>query len=678
MFYNTYILQNYKYMILEFKKYSDKFLFVNHDTPDGDVYYCDCGEIFTKEEEDKELKKELAATSDHVINLEVDDEMAAEFKDMYKGVKLGMEGEVKCPGCARNFQSSFNQEGLVVNNFPFLSGYSFKETDESLFLYYSVIRPDLKSTEFIDFSEEYKSLRFNKETKKIFFKDFLAEEIEFDLDEIILFVNKFFVFETSKVVNLFDMHLFIGRISNFIMDGKNIDILNELLDTLRSKVGDSGLDVIKKITSIFFGIIKYSNLSTIAMTKSSVFLYDLMLECDVPKPQVLIDNNVTSPIKIFNFLIQNYINKLNVEVNSDNKDVHAFTFKSKQRIDYDENGKNVEIKSFDGDKSLQINFTNNNSYKSGKVKKDKGQYQVEDAVDDGTVSKFIFKKINNFSEYKKIIKFFKFVSKQELIILLQRYDIDFLTNVIDLIYFRNKVNFKDLERILDIIIDHTSIKSKENCAVMDGVLRMNYSFVKTFSFIEYDDTLMMMEVLGFDPKVDFNKIRTWKELREYHDNLVKYFSVLKDEEKNGSIMEFVSKFRFLENSGDYEGPLEIRLLSTPGMIINEGIEMRHSASAYARNVAQGWYLMGQVYDKDPNRTNSEPDRFTIGFNYDKLSGLEFDQVKGFANELGEGIPKKTDRFKKLMMEWLTAKDISFRPINDLKLTGDNSGYDAKL
>jgi hypothetical protein len=189
---------------------------------------------------------------------------------------------------------------------------------------------------------------------------------------------------------------------------------------------------------------------------------------------------------------------------------------------------------------------------------------------------------------------------------------------------------------------------------------------------------MMMEVLEFDPKVDFNKIRTWKELNEYHDNLVKYFSVLKDEEKNGSIMDFVSKFRFLESSQGYDGPLEIRLLSTPGMIINEGVEMRHSASAYARNVAQGWYLMGQVYDKDPSRTDAEPPRYTIGFNYDKLAGLEFDQVKGFANELGDGIPKKTDRFKKLMMEWLTAKDISFRPINDLKLTGDNANYDSKL
>lgn len=660
-------------MILDFKKFTNKYLFVNHDTAQGDVYYCDCGEIFTKESSDKESN--LISLG---INVSSEDEdMVAEFKNIYKGVKLGIEEEVKCPGCARNFQSSFNKETLVVNNSPFISGYSFVENENSIILYYSIIKPNLSSTD-IDFSEEFRYLKFEKETRKLFIKEIKKEEKEFDLDEIIDVINNFFVFDTIKVVNLFDVHLFIGRISNFIIDAKNINIVKELLENLRSKVGDAGLETIKKIISIFLGIIKYSNLSTIAMTKSSVFLYDLMLECDMPKPHVLIENNITSPIKIFNFLIQNYINKLNEEVNSDNKEVHAFTFKSKQRIDYDEKGDGVNIMDLDGEQIKQISISNNNSYKDGKVKRDNGQYQVEDAVTDGSVSKFIFKKINNFSEYKKIIKFFKLVTKQELIVLLQKYEIDFLTSVIDLVYFRNKVNFKDLEKILDIIHDFVAIKSKENCLHMDGILRMNYSFVKSFSFIPYDDTLMMMEVLQFDPKVHFNKIKTWKELNEYHDNLVKYFAVLKDEEKNGSIMEFVSKFKFLENSDGYDGPLEIRLLSTPGMIIKEGIEMRHSASAYARNVAQGWYLMGQVYDRDPERKSSEPDRFTVGFTYDKLAGLEFDQVKGFANELGEGIPKKTDRFKKLMMDWLTAKDISFRPINDLKLTGENIDYDAKL
>jgi len=668
-------------MILNIEKYIPKYIYANLGTKNGDVYYCNCGEIFTQksEENDEELKKEIAETGLKVNSMSSDDDMTSEFQNIFKGVKLGFEGTINCPSCARNFQSSANRETLILNKESFISGYSFKEDETFVNLHYSVIQPNLDSLEDVHFLENIKTLSFNKETKQLFYTDFNQLPVEFDLDEIISVVNKFFVFNTVKVVNLFDMHLFINRIVNFIQDSKNINIVHELLSSLHGKVGDAGLDVVKKIIVIFFGIIRYSNLSTIAITKGSVFLYDLMLECKVPKPQVLIENNVTSPIKIFNFLIQNYVNKLNEEINSDNKDIHSFTFKSKQRINFDEKTDTVEIEELDKEQSVQIEINKNADYKEGKVKRDSGQYQVEDAIEDGTVSKFIFKKIRNFSDYKKIIKFFKIVDKNELIQLLQKYELDFLLNVIDLLYFRNKVAIKELERILDIILDFTAIQSKKHCPLMDGVLRMNYEFVKNFNFIVYDDALMMMEVLKFDPKVHFNKIRTWVALNEYHDNLIKFFGVLKDEEKNGSIMDFVSKFRFLENKNDYEGPLDVVLLSTPGMIINEGIEMRHSASAYARNVAQGFYLMGQVYDKDPNRTDKEPPRYTIGFTYNKLAGLEFDQVKGFANELGEGIPKKTDRFKKLMMEWLTIKDISYRPINDLKLSGEDlTDNDSKI
>ena len=667
-------------MILDIEKYKVKYSFVKPDTKEGDIYYCDCGEVFAKTSMDVDLKKQLEDTKEHIINLENDEETMTEFKNLYKGVKLGFEDNVRCPKCSKNFQNDSSTNLLIMDKIPFLSGYVFQETEDSVCLIYSVIHPELGSMKEAFFSENVKIIRFEKSSKKLFFKDFNAEEREFDLDEIISIVDEFFTAKTVKIINLFDMHLFVGRLANFIMDAKNINVITELLEDLRSKIGDAGLEVIKKITSIFMGIIKYSNLSTIAMTKGSVFLYDLMVECKIPKSQILMENNVTSPIKIFNFLIKNYIKQLNEEVNSDNKDLHEFTFKSKQRINYDEQGENVEVEELTDERILNITINTNkiDATEEGKVKRVRGQYQVESAIDDGTISKFIFNKINNFSEYKRIIKFFKLVNKQELILLLQKYELEFLINVIDLIYFRNKVSFKEFERILDIMLDFTAMKSKESCMFLDGAVHMNYEHTKRFNFITFDDSLMMMEVLQFDPKVHFNKIRTWNALSEYHDNLIKYFAVLKEQEKNGTIEEFVNKFNNLESREDYDGPLEIKLLSTPKMIINEGIEMKHSASAYARNVAQGQYLMGQVYDKDPERTVNEPPRYTIGFTYNKWAGLEFDQVKGFANELGKGIPKKTDRFKKLMMEWLTIKDISFRPIDDLKLIGDDIEKDAKL
>jgi len=184
---------------------------------------------------------------------------------------------------------------------------------------------------------------------------------------------------------------------------------------------------------------------------------------------------------------------------------------------------------------------------------------------------------------------------------------------------------------------------------------------------------MMMEIMKFDPNKHFNKIKSYDDLVEYHDNLVTFYKVKSEEEKTGAIENFVTKFNFLESTGknDYTGPLEIKLLNTPGLIIKEGIDMRHSAAQYAPNVAQGNYLMGAVFDRDPSRPSDEIDRFTIGFKYDKLNGLEFDQVKGFANEQG------SNRFKNLMMEYLTEKDVSYRPIRDLRLDEEHE-EDEKL
>lgn len=581
-------------------------------------------------------------------------------------MKMGIESDVCCDVCGTNFSEKNTSDLLIEHGTSFISNFAFEETEKDVILKYSLISPNLDEEERAYF-EKIKYIRFEKINRRLFYKgyDDISDK-EFDLDEVVKYTNLLFTFDTIKVVNVMEMHIFIGRLSNFIMDSKNIDIIKEMLDKLRGQANNAGADIIKKIAAMFMGIIKYSNLSTIAMTKGPTFLYDLMFECDIPKPDVLAENNATSPIKIFNFLVKNYIQKINTEVNADNKSVHDFTFKSKQRISYDENGENVEVEDLSEEKEMVISINTGES--KGKLKIDKGVYQVVDAVTDGSVSKFIFNKITRFSDYRSIIKYLKHVNKQELILLLQKYEIDFLIAAVDLVYFRNQVSFKEFERMLDIMLDHVTVQSKKYCQFMDGIVRMDYKYLKSFSFINFDDSLMMMEVLQFDPKVHFNKIRTVSELDKYHDQLVKYFAVMKDEEKNGGILGFTSQFKMLESRDNYDGPLEFRILSTPSLIIKEGVEMRHSASAYARNVAQGRYLMGQIFDNDPNRKETEPPRFTIGFTYNKLSGLEFEQVKGFANETGEGIPKKTDRFKKLMMEWLTNKDISFRPIGDLKLT----------
>lgn len=666
-------------MILDKNQVLQDLSFVENNTESGDVYLCSCGHRFNIENTSVELKKELAEVNSEVSQmLQGDSNLMEEFGDLYKNINMSMHEKVECPSCKTSFLKEENRRKLITKGVYFVSGFKFEETETESKLYYSKIKFDYNSD--FDFIEDYKYIRVDKNTKQLFYSDYDNIENEFDLDEIVSVVNKMLTTETQVIYNSFDLHTFIHYLSSLVIDRSNIDIMTEMIDLIRGRNNDMGLDVIKKVVIVFLGIIKYSNLSTIAMTKGPMFLYDMMLECKLPKPNVLIENKVTSPIKIFNFLAQNYVNELGKDISSEDKEKQEFTFKSKKLIEFetvvDENGKvkkdkqgdeitNAIVKESDEEKTLNINFTNNRNYKVGRVKDTGFGFGVLEAIKDGSVSKFIFKNITRFSDYKYIIKYFKLINKQELIVLLQKYDLEFLSYAIDLLYFRDKVtDFKEFQRVLDIMIDFVDYKSNMPSVIGSKSSESKFEMLKDFDFIPYDDSLMMMTVLKFDRRRHFDKIKTWKELNEYHDNLVKYFKTIKSEEQNGAIEKFVSQFAFLEDRSNYDGPLEIKLLSTPAMIIKEGVELRHSGAAYAKNVASGQYLMGQVFDRDENRPEDEMIRYTIGFKHDKYKGLVFDQIKGFANKLG------SNRFKKLVMEWLEVKDVSFQPIKDLRVDSE--------
>lgn len=620
---------------------------------ESDRYFCSCGENFISNHTEEIIELE------NVLNDGEDDYMGGVYKD----IKLAIDREIKCPSCDKNFNDPDEARKLVPIGRYFISGFEFIETETDLIVYYAKSAPGVaerkngdKLEHKIVFDEAIRYIRFEKESKKLAYQEFGdVDEVEFDLDEVIKYVDAFFKADTDKILNFFSLHMYINRLANFVSDTNNTSIVSEFLDHIRNAPNTVGVSYIKKLLSIFFGIIKYSNLSTVALTKGSQFLYDLMLECDIPTSKEMEDSGATSPVKIFNFLVTKYINKLNEEVNEDNKDSIDFFYKSKQRLSFEEDqlqgGEKINIEDEDVEASYKIR--ENKNYKGGKVVQTEGGFKVLDAVEDGTISKFIYNAITKFSEYKQLIKYFKFYDKSEVITLLQKYDLDLLTHSINVIYFRDKMEIKELDRIL-MIID-SFLKTR--------FMYKDYRNIDSFSFVEYDDARLMMEIMEFDPKRHFNKIKTYDELVEYHDLLVKYYKVKSEEERSGAIKDFVSKFTFLETRGpgDYEGPIHIKLHDSPGLIIKEGVEMRHSASAYAPKVAQGIYLLGSVYDKDPERPEDEQERFTIGFTYSKLQGIEFDQVKGFANRLG------TDRFKKHMMDFLTAKDVSFRPIKDLKL-----------
>lgn len=625
-----------------------------------DRYFCSCGHQFSIENnsEVSELSELLSEDSEEDV-----------FEGVYSDIKMSF-GDVKCSSCGQDFNEPNNRRKLISLNKVFISGYEYEETESSLLIFYSKISPGAESRTLQDDTKEYRIvfdenvryIRFEKESKNLFFKDFNdSKEIEFDLDKVIFYVEKFFDVNTDKIVNLFKLHMYINRLANFVSDTKNTKIVSDFLDFVRNRPNESGIDYIQKLLSIFFGIIKYSNLSTIALTKNSQFLYDLMLECDIPSSEEMSNSGATSPVKIFNFLINKYINKLNQEVNEDNKEAHSFTFKSKQRIEYEKaiNEEEEKLKySIKKDESeTDYIVRENKDYKGGKVVQTEEGFKVMDAVLDGSISKFIFNTIDSFSDYKQIIKYFKFYNKKELIAILQKYDIRLLTGIIDFIYFRDRMDFKELDRVLSIVDDYLE----------SNYLFKDYSNIRNFSFVEYDDAKMMMEIMEFDPRKHFNKIKTYNELTEYHDNLITFYKVKTDEGKTGEIKEFADSLRYLETKGegDYEGPLDVKILDDPGLIIKEGVEMMHSASAYAPKVAQKSYLLASLFDRDPNRPDDELERFTIGFTYNKYNGLEFDQVKGKTNILG------SDRFKKLVMQFLVSKDISYKPVKDLKLSSIN-------
>lgn len=650
--------------ILNLEEIDKEYSFI-FEKSDADRYFCNCGNQFLSDNEEEIVDLQ------HVLQNESDSD--AVYGGVYKDIKLALDKKVNCPHCNKNYNNPEIRRKLISIGHYFISGFEFSETDTDLILYYAKACPEILERESeagsyeykVIFDESIKYIRFEKNSKKIFYQDFgITSEVEFDLDEIIKYVDDFFISDTEKIIDFYKLHMYISRLANFVSDTKNTNIVSEFLGFIRNAPNEAGAPYIKKLLSIFYGIIKYSNLSTIALTKSSQFLYDLMLECEIPNSKEMIDGGATSPVDIFNFLVTKYINKLNEDVNEDNKEAHDFAFKSKKRIEYEkevnkeEDGLKYEV--VDDNNEANFLVKENKSYKSGKVVRADGKYQVMDAVEDGTISRFIYKKIDNFSQYKQIIKYFKFYDKKGVISLLQKHDLNLLTHAIDTFYFRNKMESDELDRVLMIIEDYIENK----------FFFKDYKNVRHFSFVEYDDAKLMIEVMGFDPKKHFNKIKSYEDLVEYHDNLVKYYKVKTEIEKSGAIEDFVSKFKFLETRGqdEYNGPLEVILFDTAGAIMKEGPEMRHSASEYAANVAQGTYLMGSVFDRDPNRPSKEMERYTIGFKYDpKYKELEFDQIKGFANQLG------SNRFKRLVMDFLTDKDVSFKPIRDLRLKEEDGG-----
>lgn len=648
-------------MVNNIEQIKKSFNFVDSSDSESDVYYCSCGQFFTckKEEHNETVDKENEPISKEDVDYLYSEDTLDEFSQMIKNIQTSIKEELKCPHCQKNFLTIDNQRALIPTNTFFTSSYDIRENDDEFMLIFSKVRLNSIKGNELFFDEQEKHLKLLKKEKRLLFKDYTAGEVEFDLNEIMSICDDFFRQDVNIIYGVHQLQLFIGSLAKNVADVNNTNIIEELLSKARNRFDSIGLELIRKIVAIFFGIIKYTNLSTVALTKGTAFLYDLMRECNIPSSQIMIDSKATSPVKIFNFLIQNYVKKLNEDVNEDNKEAHEFIFKSNKKVFSTEDF--VEVQDLKEEQKMNIKFFENLDYKT-KVAKNSGKFQVMDFSNDVEASKFIYNKISTFNQYKQIIKYFKFFNKQQIIYLMQNYDIQLLSVLVDFVYFRQGIDMKELDRLVVIIKDFVRIRSLEaRPTTNENNIFMDYNYITSFDFSFYDDCLMMIEVLEFDRKRHFNKIKTYDELLKYHDNLVKYFNIITDNEKNDKFKSFVDRFLSLESRIDYDGPLEIKLIKTPAQLIAEGAQMKHSASSYCKVVIDGVYVIGQIFDKSEDLPDGEQRRYTIGFNYNNRDGIEFDQVKGVCDSQG------SDRFKNLVMNWLMAKNIPFKPIRDLKI-----------
>lgn len=633
-----------------------KFAFLDDTSSDEkEIYHCWCGKEFNKN------KKEGSTAPE-------DNESAVRevYGDILKDIDIAeMEDDVICPDdCERRELTFKNKEYVIKFHNYFFGAFFQEEDDKNIALYFSKAFPEKD-----DIYENITYLNIDKENSKIYYKDAYSDNAELiGLESVIKYVNKFFEHtkDVKMIDNIFHLQMFIMQVSKIVSDTDNFNVINDIVSNVRNRPNDMGSYYMKKAISVLFGIIIYPNLSTIAIEKDSNFLYNLMLECEIPSKDVMEENKATSPIKIFKFLTKNYVDKLNREINEENKDAYEFSYISKKAIRSGEEYEDVEVEEMDTEKELKIKVDQNKGYKEGKVERtESGNFKVLEGIQDASVSKFIFKNITNFLDFKEILKFFKFINKQQIIELLQKYDKELVVRSIDLIYHRDIEGIKEIKRILDIMDSYVYEKSLEYDPKMDGNIKKDYSFLASFDFSYYDDVLMMLDQLGFDDR-HLKRIKSYSELIEYHDYLIKHSKIAKQEEKLGGIKKFVDNFKYLEDKSDYEGPLELQLIDTPGAVLKEGEDMKSSASSYGRKIMRGDYIMARLFDNSEDADENEHTRFTIGFSYNKYDGLEFDQVKAVCNEQG------SDRFKKLVMEFLEAKDISYKPIKDLKLKNPES------
>ncbi len=631
------------------------------DIEGNDCYFCNCG---------NKIKAD-PNTASFVFTANLDTEM-----DLSDFAGAQKSASIVCDKCYKDFSKKENFSLIQNLDSNFYEKYCFEKTSEyiRLFRFKGLVTLN-PSTHLPEVFTGYASLTINNSTKDIYFEDFDGyKEIKknkIELNNLIQISEKFFYEnpEATIVEGFIAIHDFIGHLAKLIMDAKNMNVIDELMSQM---IGKSGVTTLNKIITIFLSILCYPNLSTIALTKGNLFLYDLLTNCPLPETKHLIEQNATSPIKIFNALIIYKNQELQQELDQDDKNKLGY-------VKVSDSGKVVNYK-FDKTYIERVDSNVDIIHKSG------GKLFIRDTIENRKISHYIFNSLRNFSDYYKLVKWLKFVSYDTLINFVMNYEIDFLNIAIDHIEFRDDINEERIKQFLPLMLSYGALIDKhqddldrknyetfverfrangqqdyiENYEDIPKIQKPKYESIKNFDFMLYDDCSRMIYELNWDPNKLFNKIKDFAKLGEFHNNLLKHRGFISDQEANQRFIDFSSKFKYLEKySADLDIFLDIKLIETPQELMNHAVELKNCAGSFVRRVAQGEYIAFMVDDLSYKRQKDEQNRFMLVIEITPL-GLEFVGVKSYCNEYG------SDRFKEDVKTYLTAQNILYKELPSIR------------
>lgn len=606
------------------KEILDKYIFLEPCTTvvGKDRYFCSCGNINEKDSD-----------SNFEIDLTYEEYLKLDFVDLSK---ISKRVKMKCPKCNLEYNKPEAYSYIKNVDQKFLEMFLIEENSKFITLYKYRFWAQINEVDSLVIENESKAISVSKKQKssKIYYKRYIDSEFEkIDLSKITESVTDLFYVDHEVEIceNFIYVHDFISRIGAYASDATNIDIVNELLSEI--KFG-SGVEILKKIISVFLGIISYSNLSTIALTKGPKFLFDLMDSCQLPSSKFMEESGATSPLKIFNCLIN--IKNKQIQKQLDEDDDNKLGYKY-----VNENGKEFNI-FYDAKR-----FTGNENKVSIKSKR----VFVRDEITERQISPFIFNKLKSFSDYENLIRYLRFISYDQLISLCMKFEKDFLIEVYKLIEFREDVNYDRLIQFISLIEDFcrkTDINKEQS---------VDYSIVQKYDFNIFDDCQRMLIELGWDFNKVFYKIKKHDKLLKFHDDLVKHRSYLNDKEINDRYSEFSNKFKYLEQ---YKGNISIKVIDLPKKLVDKAKEMKNCAGSYVRRVALGEYIAFSVFDNNPKKKEDECYEYMMVLELGKY-GLEFVGVKGSCNIYGP------DRLKQDVIEFLEKNDISYKEVPSIRL-----------